>query len=457
MKNINILKWTYLIASISFIASFYSCKKYLEEKPNSSLILPETVSDLQLLLDDNAINTFAISSFTEVLSDNYYVTSTTLKAADTELAALYKWEDMYGRVQNFWEISYKYMLPANVVLDNLEKVKKQNLTEFNNVKGQALFLRSYLYYHTAQIYCAPFNISNSANPGLVLRHSSDFNETVKRSTVAETYYQILLDLKTAVPLLPVVPGYKTRASKPAAYGALAKTYLSMKMYDSAGVYADKCLKLYDSLMNFNTLTLSSAAPIKRFNKEVIYHMAGNQLSGLLSPSNAKIDSNLIVLYASNDLRKAVYFTRNTDGSYRFKGDYNGSGTRSGFAFGGIVTDEMYLIRAESYARAGNITEAMKDLNTLLQSRWNNSVTYIPISANSTTDAVTKVLEERRKELLFRGTRWTDLRRLKDEPNYSVTPMRKIGNEIYELKPNSPRYTLRIPQKEIDLTGIPQNP
>ncbi|MDR6782708.1 tetratricopeptide (TPR) repeat protein [Pedobacter africanus] len=455
MKNIEHLKWLYVIVGVVFLVSFYSCKKYLEEKPQSNLILPETVNDLQLILDDNYINNQAISSLTEVLSDNYYVLPATLSAADAELIAFYKWQSIDAKVYNFWEISYKYVLKANVVLDNLDKMKKKNLQEWNNVKGQALFLRSFLFYHNAQLYCAPY--SSISNPGIVVRLSSDFNDKVKRATVAETYERIIEDLKIASSLLPVVPGYKTRASKPAAYGALAKTYLSMKMYDSAGVYADRCLKLYDSLMNFNTLTASSAAPIKRFNKEVIYHMESGQITRLLSPSRAKMDSVLMNLYATNDLRKAVYFTRNTDGSYRFKGDYSGSGTSSGYAFGGIVTDEMYLIRAESSARAGNITEAMKDLNTLLQTRWSNAVPYNPIIITSKIEAVKKVLEERRKELLFRGTRWTDLRRLKDEADYSVTPTRKIGAEVFELKPNSPRYTLRIPQTEIDLAGIEQNP
>src|SRR5690606_6733477 len=211
-------------------------------------------------------------------------------------------------------------------------------------------------------------------------------------------------------LLPAVPLVKTRPGKPAAFGMIAKTYLSMQQYDSAGIYVGKCLALYDSLLNFNTeVDVKAPSPFSRFNKEVIFH-AVSYRSTILGPAYAKVDSLLYKSYADNDLRKIAYFNANPGsdlGTYSFKGDYDGAGTSGGFVFAGIVTDEMYLIRAECNARKGNVELALEDLNTLLENRF--SAPYTPIVLTDAKMTLKLILEERRKELLFRGTRWTDLR------------------------------------------------
>ena len=121
---------------------------------------------------------------------------------------------------------------------------------------------------------------------------------------------------------------------------------------------------------------------------------------------------------------------------------------------GIATDEVYLTRAECYARAGKVSEAMNDLNTLMIKRW-KAGTFIPFTATSTSEALSIILEERRKETLFRGLRWLDLRRLNSE-GANITLTRNVDNQTYKLEPNSPRYALPLPPDVISLTGIPQN-
>jgi hypothetical protein len=117
---------------------------------------------------------------------------------------------------------------------------------------------------------------------------------------------------------------------------------------------------------------------------------------------------------------------------------------------------LYLIRAECYARAGNISSAMSDLNTLLKTRW-VSGTYTDMTATTADEALGKVLIERRKELLMRGQRWTDLRRLNKDSRFAVTLQRVINGTTYTLPPNDLRYTLLIPYNVIQISGIQQNP
>ena len=125
-------------------------------------------------------------------------------------------------------------------------------------------------------------------------------------------------------------------------------------------------------------------------------------------------------------------------------------------FAGIATNEVYLIRAESLARLGQKDAAMQVLNALLVKRWRTG-TYVPLVAVDAEDALKKILVERRKEVPFHANLvWEDLRRLNKDSRFARTLTRVIAGVTYTLAPNDKRYTLPIPDLEIQLTGIPQN-
>lgn len=98
---------------------------------------------------------------------------------------------------------------------------------------------------------------------------------------------------------------------------------------------------------------------------------------------------------------------------------------------------------------------MNDLNYLLIKRWKKG-TYVPLTATDATDAVSKILAERRKELLFRGLRWMDIKRL-NKDGAGITLKRVINGETFLLPPNDPRYAVAIPEDVIATTGMQQNP
>ncbi|MFT2658050.1 hypothetical protein, partial [Escherichia coli] len=74
-------------------------------------------------------------------------------------------------------------------------------------------------------------------------------------------------------------------------------------------------------------------------------------------------------------------------------------------------------------------------------------TFIPLTAISPADALAKVLVERRKELVWRGLRWQDLKRYKKQ-GQNTTLTRLLGTSRYTLSPNSNKYVFAIPQDEI---------
>lgn len=84
-------------------------------------------------------------------------------------------------------------------------------------------------------------------------------------------------------------------------------------------------------------------------------------------------------------------------------------------------------------------------------------TFIPYTASTASDALNTILLERRKELLMRGIRWSDLRRLNKEPQFAKTLIRIEDGQTYSLQPGGLRYIFPIPLLVIQMTGIPQNP
>jgi tetratricopeptide (TPR) repeat protein len=330
-----------------------------------------------------------------------------------------------------------------------------NSAAWQNTKGSAYFYRGEAFFNVAQIYARPYSLTFPDYPGIPLRLNADPNPLSVRANLQDTYSQILQDLQASVALLPDVPLYRTRPSKPAAYAMLARYYLVKQDYANALNYADQCLKLYDSLLDYNTLNAASAFPIPPFNKEVIFQATLSDNPLYSGPSPAYVDSNLYKSYNSNDLRKKLFFKVNATGQTTFCGYYTGgSASTQAHVFGGIAIDEVYLIRAECYARAGNISSAMNDLNKLMATRWKTG-TFIPFTAANTTDALALVLSERRKETPFRGLRWPDLRRLNSE-GANITLMRTVNGQQYTLPPNDPRYALPIPPDVIALSGMTQN-
>lgn len=448
-------------AILFFSVSIYSCKKYLDEKANKRQFVPDTIEDLQALLDNSTINeTNPVLS--ELVADNYYVTTptwTSLLQFSPDNSLNYIWDQNTVPFDNSWNNVYQFSIYySNIVLDQLSLI---NIPEGDNqragvVKGSALFLRSFSFYNLAQLFCRPYNNTANEDLGIVLRMTSDINALSTRATVQQTYDRIVADLLEAAELLPTKVSFPTRPTKAAAYGVLARTYLSMRDYINAGKYADLCLQQHSKLLDFNDLVPLSAPPIKTFNQEVIYHSIA-QPALILASFSARIDSNLYASYSDDDLRKIIFFSPNTGdnlGTYSFQGSYHGNSDVSSI-FDGITTGEMYLVRAECYARANNVYAAMADLNTLMEKRWRAS-DWVPFTAATADEARSLVLSERRKELVFRGQRWPDIRRLNLE-DAAITMKRTINGTVYTLPPNDKRSVMLIPYDVVNRSGIAQNP
>jgi len=443
------------IAFVLLMFLLAGCKKYLEEKPDKKIATPEKLSDLDGMLDYYAQVNGRYPQAAEISADNYYLTDATW-ASSSELHRNYYLWQKYDAVRADWAYPYENIYIANVILETLPTIDyaASEKSRADYVKGGALLLRGYFYLALVQLF-APAYDENSAGTdlGIPIRLTADVNEVSIRATVEKNYSYIIEALKSSIPLLPSLPRSKHRASKAGAYGTLARTYLMMRRYDEAGLYADSCLKLVSTLMDYNTISTTSTIPFKQFNDEVVYDTKTTAPSALLQ-TRAKVDEILYQSFQTNDLRKSIFFKANTDGSKAFKGNYTGLSNAAMFT--GIATDEMYLIRAEAYARQNKTDLALADLNLLLSKRF-KSGQFTPITNTDAKQALKLILMERRKELMFRTLRWSDLKRLNKEPDYAENLTRKINGVVYELKPNGIRYTLQIDGDVIQISGMQQNP
>jgi tetratricopeptide (TPR) repeat protein len=372
---------------------------------------------------------------------------------------MYLWEPgiFSGFHPTDWQNEYTIIYNANVVLDNIGKIIRDtsNAAEWDNCKGSALVFRAKSFYEIAQIWAKAYDSATaSTDLGIPLRLTSDFNVKSVRSSVQQTYNQIISDLKESIPLLPDKPVFPYRPSRCAAYGLLARTYLVMGNYQLAGSYADSALQINGALLDYNELDTTSVYPFQSVeftNPEDIMYSTCQGVDGDIIPWDARIDSVLYRSYDVNDLRKSIFFGPNPDGfSYYFKGNDEANG----YVYNGIATDELYLIRAEGNARLGHIENALDDLNTLLSNRY-KAGTFIPYTTNNTNDVLNLILTERRKELVFRMLRFSDIKRL-NRDGANITQKRIINGQVYTLPPNDPRYALPIPDNVIQYTGMKQN-
>lgn len=448
-----------LFAGILVILLFTlaSCgKAWLEAKPDKAQIVPKTVSDFQSLLDNFGLfNTTQSVGLGEIAAGDFYITFASWQfLVNVQEKSAYIWADTEGFYRGEhsedWASAYKRVLNANVVLEGILKIRPESMEQenWNNVKGSALFFRAFDFFNLSQEYCVPFR-SATANTdlGLPLRLEYEVNIQLERSSLRQTYDQIIADLNTAAELLGTNSVYKTRPSKQAAYALLARVYLSAENYEQAGIYADKALQIQSDLLDYSKLNALAAFPLARFNKEVIFH--STFAYAVLIPSRLIVEPSLYSSYLANDCRKSVFFANGANG-ITFKGSYGGDRNM----FGGLATNELYLIRAEASARNGQLGLALEDLNHLLRNRCKGS--YQNVESPDPAVVLSSILEERRKELLFRGIRWMDLRRLNKDSRFAVTLTRVLNGTTYTLKPNDKKYVFPIDENEIRLSGLQQN-
>lgn len=455
------MKIKLMILAALILMGFGSCKKYLDANPVKGKVVPKTLADYEEFLNDIILSQSGYV-YPEFMTDDMLNSTVTTATANRQSRA-YTWQKdllLATDDDSEWNTPYNYIYICNLVLDNLQTATNGTDQIRNRLKGEALTQRAYYLFTLANLYGKDY-VAATASTDLsvpIMLHA-DLETIAKRATVQEVYDQVINDLQTAIAIadFPETGKNYIHPGKLASMALLARVYLFKGDYVNAQKYANDVLAKKSTLFDWNSLSFSNPAkptaativnnPLPQNNVENIY-------SKLASSPNLFIrfmaSSDLLTVLDTKDLRYVFTFTRLTSTglpSASVNPDY--LGTTPNFSIG---VPEMMLIKAEGMARAGDKDGAVSILNALRVKRF-KPADYVALSASSADDALDKVLSERRRELLYRGVRWFDLKRLNRDERFKKSISRVVGGQTYTLEPNSSRYVLQIAPKIIEINPL----
>jgi hypothetical protein len=328
----------------------------------------------------------------------------------------------------FWYISYKIISDANTVIEAGSKISNPTAAQ-QQLVGECYFLRAFCEFNLARFFAEPYTINPSA-PGIVLRTSTTDPSTKARSTVKDTYAQIIADATKSSQLMTDAASRGViYATKEAALALLSRVSLYEGDYQSAVTYSN-------DVINSGKFTEATAADFKTMfanaqsDKETIfciafdalddYGKAGSIASQYYSNGNSGwgeeyASQPLRDLYAQNpaDVRTSyIDDVVDSTGAQQYK---NGIPMYyvTKFSFqGGSPTlsspimfrlSEMYLNRAEAEVNLGQTSAALNDVDFIRSNRGLSAALYKGVVPSGQT-ALGVVLQERRMELAFEADR-----------------------------------------------------
>jgi len=469
---------------------FLGCKKFLEEEPTKQSTI-KTADQLEALINNapffdydgnNGTNGSAGYSTddTEIPMDAYAANSSGKWSIDNLYYYTFKTDEIVGLSSDpVWNGEYKKIFTANLILSNVDKVTGDENFK-NELRADAYFIRAYSYWVLVNHFCLPLTSANKNEEGLglPLKRSTDYEESFTRSTLQETYDLILADIteakKTSRDDIDLVKPW--RVSKKGIEALLSRYYLFLGNYDESLIHTNNALASANAtLFDYHNIIAGTqqnyTAPVAAiinsefydysaakylFWKEFYFPHFSYQSGQWLIPS-----TSLRNLYDQpNDLRFKWLFLANSNrrfsitshNLYRYAFFFDGR-----YIPTGPSVQEMLLNKAEILARKNDIPGAMAAVNILRAKRLNVAA---PIAAATQAEAISKVLEERRRELPF-SFRWYDIRRfsVNDYPADDVTVTRtfykvNVGSvdltstQTYTLAPGSKRYAVPINGVEI---------
>lgn len=451
MKNVT------TILAICVVVMLAGCNDYLDIKPKGEKI-PTTVSDYETLLNYESVQKVS-DTYPAYLTDDVFLpdvaegTATPgLNSVDQSIRNLYLFKkEVFGDAQDdgFWFASYNRIYYYNTVIDNIMNADGSDEQQKLSIRAEALISRALEYLYLVNGYAKHYDVRTAeSDPGVPLILDEDISKkNLVRASVKDVYAQILSDLQTALPNLPVqAKGNAFRASKAAGYGVLAKMYLYMGNYAEALKAANEVLEINNSLLDlkkYAVVKLQSSigrtnVPQDIDNPENIYIKFAPYVYGLSSKVFGS--DELISLFSEDDMRLQIYFTKNFRNIPTDKYVW-APYLRANLA---VSSPEIYLIAAECEAREGSVERAMSLINKLRDNRIKNNTDIVATDRN---DALQKVLEERRRELAMSGmVRYIDLKRLNQGSQFAKTVTHITSEGTSTLEPNSPLYVLPIPAK-----------
>jgi tetratricopeptide (TPR) repeat protein len=456
---------TYIkILMVLCTTSLISCDDYIDVDPKGQYV-PESYEDYRLLLNGDNIaysagNTYFASDDARV-PDEYIDMLGDMEPVINK--KIYTYENVIYDLDaddQAWTALYKAISTANIVLDAIPNITDGTEVEVNQLKGEALVHRASSYLSLVNLYAMHYQSSTAANElGVPLLLTQTYTQSLNRASVAEVYEQILSDLNEARDLMSVPASNNVIPSEASVYAYLARTNLFMGNYAEALQAADKCLQIQNSLNDYNDYMMLDLYGLGipfptywdvwyQYDAETILAKMGasdtpEMFAGYIS-TPIWISTQLNDLFDENDLRYSVHIRD----SERVAGEkeYMPLATWDGNNMG-ITVPEILLTRAECHARNNQVEKALDDLHVLREKRFPMGYDF-GLTANTKEEALALVLEERRKEMLFKGVRLFDIKRLNAIDGQEISIERISEGKNITIEANSFKMVFPIGDKII---------
>lgn len=488
------------------IMALASCKKWVDYNPHQDFIV--TAQDY--LQSESDYRTMEVSVYSplqwinqvvpigDIASDNavsggesasdvlslQQIDDFTLTPVNSSLSDI--WQSAYEGINRAnYLYQYKDANPSGVKIDFAGK---------DALYGEIYFLRAYYYFTLVKMF-GDVPLFTEKRLGVTDSRS------LKRSAKADVYKQIEIDLNNAITVLPGSQMQKGRITKYAAQALLGKVLLYQGKYDAAAAMLQNVINAnaFSLVSNFGSIFLAtgengpeSVFEIQYSNTSPYYNWGGATrgqgnyaiqqcgIRGLNGSSNMPYaagwstnlpSKNLSDAYAAGDQRKSItvldieaYKAANPTfnityqvAPYKNTGLYNQKYLpRKGETSGQVELNylnnyrtiryaDVLLMAAEAYEKSttANDAKAQLYLNQVRRRAFGDNLHDITLSGSGLYDAI---LNERRLELAMEGERFFDLVR-------TGKAISVLGSSFHTGK----HELFPIPQSEIDISGLTQNP
>ncbi len=322
-----------------------------------------------------------------------------------------------SRNLGLWSSAYNIVYMCNSLLEGLED--SQGISEGVNqqLKGEALFVRSFTYFYLMNLF---------GDVPLILSTDYEINALASKESKENIYEQITVDLQTSIDILMpgFVDGERTNVNQNTAIALLARIKLYNENWEEAESLSSQVIsqsETYEILENLDEVFLANS-------KEAIWQLSPAGSGGVLTNTNEgagflihpflsflanlKIEPPFVKSMDTIDLRLQNWIGFNSGLEVYYANKYKIRNSTEPITEYSMVMRlaEQYLIRAEARFKLGDIEGAIADLNKI-----RNRAGLESVIENSddlpNSDLLDLIMEERKRELFAEwGHRWLDLKR-----------------------------------------------
>jgi len=312
-------------------------------------------------------------------------------------------------VKTLWNESYNQIYGANAVIEGVNSSETLAHTDRDQLIGEALFTRAFIHLYLTNLFGEIPYIK-----------TTDYkkNAVAVKENPNTIYKYCIEDLVLAQTLLP--SAYKTsdrtRPNKFAVHALLAKVYLYTQQWAESSNEASAVLNNTDLYVFENDLSKvflkESKSTIWQFAPSL---NASNTLEAqtfvftIGPPPLSALSLDFINSFQPEDKRKQFWISSVSDGNaiWFYPSKYKSKSTTVSTEYSILLRlNEVYLIRSEARAHAGDLIGSKEDLN-----RIRNAAGLLNTEAVSQNEILQAILKERQIELFTElGSRFFDLKR-----------------------------------------------